>query len=205
MMRHIHTLAPVVSLHMNSLGSIHPGIIQEAVKQLDAHPELWNEYKWRTASNSPHREADDIWVRYNPVVNFDPKNPAKFNDEHTAEWYSCADKLPAIKEIATQVIEFLGAEKLGAVLVTRVPPGKQIHWHQDGGWHAKAHRKFLVLLRGNIEQSFEFENEQMFAEPGDCFEFQNEYLHSVYNPTDQERISLIICLRGFKNELSSYN
>lgn len=205
-MRHVHTFDPVVSLHMNSLGTIHPGIIQEAVDQLDTHPELWNEYKWRTTGNSPHREADDIWVRYNPVVNFDLANPAKFNEEHTAEWYPCADKLPSIKEITEQVTESLGAEKLGAVLITRVPPGKQIHWHQDGGWHAKVHRKFLVLLRGNLDQSFEFENEQMFAEPGDCFEFQNEYLHSVNNPTDQERISLIICLRGFKNnELSSYN
>lgn len=199
-MLHVHTSKDsAVNLHMQDIGTISYPIIARALQELDNHPELWNEHKWRTNNpQSPHREAEDIWVRYNPVCNFNPEEPAKFNEEHIAEWYPNIDKLSTIKEIVGQVADTLEAATLGAVLITKVPAGKQIYWHQDGGWHARVHRKFLVLLRGNMDQSFEFENEQMFAEPGDCFEFQNEFPHRVINASEQERISLIICLRDFK-------
>lgn len=190
-----------LSLHMRDIGTINPYMIYGALEELDNHPELWNEYEWRTENaRSPHREADDIWLRYNALENFDPEHPQAFNNEHKSVWYPSAEKLPAIRYIVETVAHDLQAHTIGGVLITRVPAGKQIYWHQDGGWHAGYYRKFLVVLRGNHEQSFEFENEQMFSEPGDCFEFQNEYPHRVLNPTDKERISLIICLRDFDKE-----
>jgi hypothetical protein len=168
------------------------------VAELDAHPELWNQYRFRTEHpRSPHREADDVWLRYNDVKNLDPANPTAFNDEHVAVWYPAAEKTPLIRMAAESLAFRLGARTMGAVLITRVPAGKQIYPHVDGGWHAKAHRKFLVLLRGNMQQSFLFENEGMYAEAGEIFEFQNEYAHSVRNQTDFERISMIVCLRDF--------
>ena len=153
--------------------------VERLMGELDAHPELWNEHRFRTESpKSPHREADDIWARYNALENFGPE----FNDEHESVWYPCAEKLPNLKPLVECVAHAMGARTVGGVLITRVPAGKQIYWHADSGWHAGAHRKFLVLLRGYHGQSFEFEN---------------QYSHRVLNDSDSERISLIICLRDF--------
>src|SRR6185437_1302141 len=202
MMEHIyHKEGQAGVLHMREVGAIHPMTLAEINHELDQHPELWNEYRYRTEHKlSPHREADDIWFRYNDIKNLDPENPKAFNDEHVAVWYPNIEKCPSVRLLVEQVAFELGANTIGAVLVTRVPAYKQIYWHADAGWHAEAHRKFLVLIRGNKEQSFEFEDEQMFSNQGDCFEFQNEFPHRVLNPTDQERISLIICLRDFNKE-----
>jgi hypothetical protein len=170
--------------------------VHNIVAEIDANPDLWNRQRSRTsAPKGPHREADDIWIRFNAWENFNPAEPRTFTDEHESVWYPEADKTPLLKAAVEGAAYVLAAGQIGGVLVTRVPAGKQIYWHTDSGWHAKAHRKFLVLLRGNREQSFEFENEQLYAEPGDCFEFLNEYPHRVLNPSAEERISLIICLR----------
>ena len=167
--------------------------VTEALAELDAHPELWNQYPHRTQGTSPHREADDIWVRYNDPANLGPH----FADPHESVWYPCVEHLPGAKAIALALKALTGASKLGGVLITRVPPGKQVYWHADAGWHAAAHRKFLVLLRGGARQHFEFEGESLETKPGECFEFENQYRHRVINDSDQERISLIVCLRDF--------
>lgn len=172
--------------------------------QLDAHPELWNEHTFRTANKlSPHREVDDIWVRYNAIENLDLANPRAFNDKHEGVWYPSATQLPAARQFAVQLASELGASAIGAVLITRIPPNRQVHWHLDSSWHAAAHRKFLLLVRGHIDQSFEFEGEQLYTQPGEVFEFKNEFPHRVLNPTAVERISLIVCLRDFAPQPSA--
>lgn len=167
--------------------------VEPLVQELDQHSTLWGEHPHRTLGDSPHREIQDIWARYNDFENLGPK----FADEHESVWYPCSEKIPSIREFVERFASQKGAKTIGGVLITRIPPKKQVYWHTDSGWHAQAHRKFIVLLRANEEQSFEFQDESLRAITGDCFEFQNEFAHRVLNPSDCERISLIICLRDF--------
>ena len=172
---------------------------EKILSQLEHHPELWNEHKGRTVqTTSPHREADDIWFRFNDIINLDPKHPEKFTQSHRSVWYPSVEKVPALKEFVENFSTMVRAKTIGGILVTRIPAGKQIYCHADSGWHAQAHRKFLVLLKGNLEQTFEFKGEIMRSELGDCFEFKNEFPHRVINPSNEDRISLIICLRDFE-------
>lgn len=173
--------------------------VSELAEQLAAHPGLWNQYRLRTGyADSPHREIDDIWARYNALENLDPASPAAFNAEHVSKWYPVVAKLPALPRLCRHLQSALGARKLGGVLITRVPAGKQVHWHRDGGWHAEAHRKFCISVAANHEQSFEFEGEQMRTVPGEVFEFDNLFPHAVKNPSDEDRISVIVSLRDFQ-------
>jgi hypothetical protein len=176
--------------------------VAEAAKiarEVDNHPQLWNQHGYRTQHpKSPHREAPDIWLRYNAIENLNEADPYKFNEEHEAVWYPAAALLPSVQPLAERLAYLHGARKIGAVLITKVPAGKQIYWHSDRSWHADNHRKWLVLLRGNEGQSFEFEGEQLYARPGECFEFMNAYPHQVLNPTSEDRMSLIVCLRDFE-------
>jgi hypothetical protein len=171
-----------------------PLYAQRIADAVDRHPELWSEYSYRTHGGSPHREAPDIWLRYNDAKNVG----VSFNDEHEAVWYPSLKQLPIVRPFVEDFARLQNARKIGAVLITKVPAGKQIYPHADRSWHADNHRKWLILLRGNLEQSFEFEDEQLYCEPGECFEFLNAHTHWVKNPSKEDRMSLIICLRDFQ-------
>lgn len=164
-------------------------------QQLNAHPEVWNTIRHRTEHpQSPHREIDDIWVRYNPVRNYHG-DMREFNAEHVSEWYPVIEQLPAVKWAAEELANRLAAKVLGAVLITRIPPGAQVYPHVDQGWHARHYEKFCIQIRGNHEQTFNFEGEELRTLDGDLFWFDNAFPHWVKNPSQAERISLIVCIR----------
>lgn len=166
--------------------------ISELRNQLDSHPEIWNEHTYRTDNpESPHREVSDIWVRYNSIENLGPN----FNDEHESVWYPVVEKIPAVKKLCVDMLAEVNAEEFGGVLITHIPPHRQVYPHFDSGWHANHYEKFAILLRGNSEQAFCFDGIEHRCEPGDSFTFNNHYIHWVTNNTDVPRETLIICAR----------
>ena len=166
--------------------------IAPLAQQLAAHPGIWNQHRWRTEHpRSPHREVDDIWVRYNAVENIGPH----FNDPHEAVWYPVVEKIPSVKMLVNEVQRIVEGEHLGGVLITRVPAGKQVYPHVDQGWQAMSHDKYAVQIAGHAEQSFCFEDESLSALPGELYRFNNQAPHWVLNPTSEDRITLIVCVR----------
>ena len=87
-----------------------------------AHPELWDSMPGRRASvpgvmDSPHREAPDIWLRYNPYERL-KSSPATFNDEHIPVWY------PPYYDLKEHLDPWrVRGEIMGCVLITKVPAG----------------------------------------------------------------------------------
>lgn len=161
------------------------------VQQLEAHPEVWNQHRWRTEHpRSPHREVDDIWVRYNAIENVGPH----FNDPHEPVWYGVSESIPSARSIAENVAS-VRRQALGGVLITRIPPFKQVYPHVDRGWHAENTDKIGVLVQGNHSQHFCFDDVSLGCEVGDAFEFCNQFPHWVLNPTTEPRVTLIVCLR----------
>lgn len=160
-----------------------------------SQPELWNGIRLRTEHpQSPHREVSDIWVRYNPIENFHG-DMQQFNDEHEPQWYPVARQLTEAERIAQALSVEFQALSLGAVLITKIPAGGQVYPHIDQGWHARTFEKFAVQVRGNDCQAFHFENEDLVTRDGDLFWFDNAYPHWVTNDSDEDRITLIVCLR----------
>lgn len=155
----------------------------------------WNSIKLRSEHpQSPHREVDDIWVRYNPIENYNG-DMAAFNGEHEARWYPVAERLPEAKRISDALLADLGGTQLGFVLLTRIAPGKQVYPHVDQGWHARHYEKFCVCVKADEHQAFHFKDEELRTEDGDVFWFDNAYPHWVTNESNQERISMIVCIR----------
>jgi uncharacterized cupin superfamily protein len=156
----------------------------------------WNQIKLRSEHpDSPHREVDDIWVRYNPIENYHGDMRA-FNGPHFAQWYPIADQLPETKRIAEEAYAMLGGTQLGFVLITRIAPGKQCYSHIDQGWHAETYDKFCVQVKGTKDQVFNVDGEELRTEDGDLFAFNNSLPHFVKNDSAQERISMIVCIKS---------
>lgn len=168
---------------------------------IDANPQLWNKYKQRTESSmSPHREVDDIWVRYNDIKNYDPQSPLAFHDKHESTWY-IEDELfkSQISKICRAICDKYESShtEFGGILITRIPASKQVYRHCDkGSWHAEYYRdKYLVPLKANENQSFNFDGQSVITPVGDIFSFNNLVDHWVLNDSDEPRVSLIICMR----------
>jgi quercetin dioxygenase-like cupin family protein len=156
---------------------------------LQEHPELWNEQRSRTEDPaSPHHGLDDIWARYgNPehAVNGQP---------HDARWWPSADVL-GIKSMCLDLMRAVEGVELGGVLITRIAPGKCVKPHTDPGWHARRYEKYGVQITSAPGQQFCFEGEELETRPGDVFWFDNSHLHWVTNPTQYERVTMIVCVR----------
>jgi Aspartyl/Asparaginyl beta-hydroxylase len=156
---------------------------------------MWNTLTFRTENpNSPHREVSDIWVRYNPIENY-RGDMREFNSEHVSRWYKVAEELPEAKRLSEKIAQDFHAIRLGAVLITKIPAGKTCYPHVDMGWHARYYEKFALQIAGNVQQSFSVEHETLRTESGDLFWFDNSRLHWVLNPSQEDRITMIVCLR----------
>jgi hypothetical protein len=162
--------------------------VQPMLWALQANAQLWNTHSERTKpANSPHRDLDDVWVRYQ-------KAPFAEGD-HESFWYEDANLLPARDIVYPLMAEFKG-ERLGGVLITRIPAGCQCYPHVDNGWHARYYDKFAVQIASAPGQAFCFEGETLESMPGDVYAFDNSYLHWVENPTRYDRITMIVCIKS---------
>lgn len=158
---------------------------------LQAHPELWNQNTARTEDpSSPHHEVSDIWVRYAPLEIAGQPGP------HDSVWYdSAAPILPTVKAIVYPLMHLVQGDRLGGVLITKIPARKTCKPHHDDGWHAMYYRKMAVQIQSSPDQRFTVEEDWLEPHPGDIYEFQNQYEHWVANPTEHDRITMIVCVR----------
>lgn len=170
--------------------------VAQLFRELTAHPELWDEFDLRTNHpQSPHRELSDIFVRYNARANFQGDRQA-FNAEHESVWWPTIEKLPSIYSIVWNLMKFVEGERLGMVLVTKIPAGKTCYAHTDNGWHARYYEKYAVQIASAPGQAFHVEDAELSAKPGEVYWFDNARTHWVMNESDQDRITLIVCIRN---------
>lgn len=193
--------APAVLPENAPIRILHRGAnVAPLIQQLDAAPDLWDQNVFRTervgdaAYAGPHEKISDIIVRFNDWKHW-TGDRAAFNGPHESVWWGAYDKLPYIQPLVFDLMRLFFAEQLGMVLITRIPPRCQVAKHVDKGWHAEHYLKFGVQIKSAPGQRFCYEGYSLETRPGDVFAFDNSKVHWVENPTDQERITLIICLR----------
>lgn len=155
---------------------------------------LWGQHPQRgLGSESPHREMQDIWVRYNNPTPYEQSGDwSTFNDQHDAIWLQ--DFSP-IKKISYDLLAKLEGGRLGGVLLTKLPPGGKIYPHTDAGWHASYYDKYWVPILNKDGAKFCFEDVEVSPQEGEVYAFRNDVTHWVENNSNQDKISLIICIQ----------
>lgn len=191
---------------------VHGLDLAPVLEELAAHPELWNQYTLRTGGYAPvHNAVSDIWVRYRAWVEWEQlmagttvgdvtelkaQRVGQFVGEaHESVWYPAIDALPSLRELIFELMRHFEVERLGGVLITRIPPRGAVGPHIDRGWHAGYYEKIAVQLKSAPGQAFCFEDGRFECEPGSVYAFDNSFEHWVENDTDQERMTCIICVR----------
>jgi len=169
---------------MDSFYKVSDGLaINPVLRELEDNSHLFGELNARKESpGSPHSEMDDIWVRYGDMSEMAKTGDySKIADEHDSIWLK---DLPAVKRICFEVMAMVSGERLGGVLVTKLPPGGKIAPHTDGGWHAKYYDKFYVPIQNKLGSVFGFECGDIDAAPGEVWGFNNSHLHWVNNDSN---------------------
>ena len=178
--------------------------VAPVMQQLAEHPDLWGENPLRKEfSGSPHKQMDDIWVRYNDAAKLSYLTHAQFNEEHVPVWYRAWKELPALRRIVFTLVNLEHFEMIGGVLITKIPPGCSILSHADIGWHVEQYEKYYISLQsapGSLFICNEGQEDEEVLNPlvGDCWLFDNRKYHSVHNRSGVDRITLIVCGRTDK-------
>lgn len=162
-----------------------------------AKPHLFGQKTLRAdAPDSPHTQMQDIWVRYNDDHGYlQAGDFSRFSDEHDSVWYPVALEIPEVMGVVFSLMRLVNGERLGGVLITRLPPGGRIEKHIDEGWHAGYYHKFFVPLVNAPGALFRFEDGDIAPAEGEAWFFDNSVPHWVENGSDQDRIALIVCIK----------
>ncbi|PHS02425.1 MAG: hypothetical protein COA78_21125 [Blastopirellula sp.] len=169
----------------------------QGVKSFLEECDLFGEYTQRSdGDTSPHKEMTDIWVRYkDPKPHIESGDWSEFMGCHESVWLK---DIPAIKDLCAGLMGFLNGEKLGGVLITKLPPGGGIAPHVDGGWHAAEYDKYYVPLKNAKGAEFHFDDCFICPEEGDVYAFRNDKNHWVENNSNEDRIAMVVCIKQTK-------
>lgn len=166
---------------------------------LNSKPELFNIYPDRLGSKGPHRESNDIWVRYG---DFHKYGQSVFTEPHESVWYPVIEKIPEVADIALAIMARVGGERLGGILITKLPPGKKVYSHIDTvGWHPNYYEKFYIPIQSAKGATFEFDDvvlDEINSPEGSVSWFRNDVPHWVYNDSEEDRIAMVVCIRPTK-------
>lgn len=165
------------------------------LRQVEAHPELWNRHPARTGAGGSFDETSDLWVRF--------RDPAElvgvqsFTEPHFSVFYPAWHVLTELHQMVWDMMARERATMLGGILLTKIPPGCQVKPHHDRGrWHAEFYnRKIYIPLKTNERCVNRCEDELVVMRVGEGWFFNNLVTHSVVNDGEDERITAIICLR----------
>lgn len=163
-------------------------ILNEILRQ----PDLWDENNLRTTHpGTAHSQASDIWVWFNKL----PKDESEVINDKEVIPYRAWKQIPALRNVIFALMRQVDAVRLGRVIITRLPPGKEITPHVDGGAPAEYYSRFhlaIQCLPGNI---FQIGEEKVSFQTGQIWWIDNKKLHSVVNNSSDDRIVCIIDLR----------
>jgi len=183
---------------MKPFSKIHSGINVEAAQiELYGNRHLFGEFNARKISGPVHAQMDDIWLRYGDIKTMvQTGDYSKIAEEHDAIWLQ---DLPECKKICFEVMKIVNGERLGGVLITRLPSGGEILPHKDlYGWHPNYYDKVYVPIENEKGAVFGFDYGDIDPDIGDAWMFDNSFKHWVVNFSNKERIAMIICVKQEK-------
>ena len=166
---------------------------------LQRHPELWNQHPIRTMHpGTAHSQVSDILLRFNDVSEYlRTGDETTITDDREAIAYPAWEKLPQVRQVIFDLMRTVEATRLGRVIITKLPPGKSITPHVDGGAPATYFERYQIALQSLPGALFHIGDETVNFRTGDVWHINNCVEHSVVNNSSDDRIVLIIdCKSG---------
>lgn len=168
---------------------------------LERKPWLWNRDTLRTRfENTPHREVDDIWLRFEDIGGLDFNDPDLETKAEAAPriWQQAWLELPEARALIQPLMLRVGAYELARVIITRLPPGGIIAGHADTrGAYANLPdiARYHVVLQGLPGSNFHCGQEQVQMLTGQTWWFNAHEVHGCVNNSSDDRIHMLVDVR----------
>ena len=177
---------------MKAFNKIQSGLdVSKARQELSDNSHLFGQFNARKDAGPVHAQMDDIWLRYGDISKLD----GHMSDEHDSIWLV---DLPECKKLCFEVMALVDGERLGGVLITKLPAGGEILPHSDNGWHAEYYDKYYIPIENEKGSEFCFESGVINPDIGDVWAFNNSYTHWVNNHSNSDRTAIIVCIKQNK-------
>ena len=169
--------------------------VNRLMHEIQRQPELWDENTLRTKHpGTAHSQVSDIWVWFNDTLLRQTDKEYITNDKEVIS-YRAWKLLPSLRPIIFDLMHIVQAVRLGRVIITKLPPGKEIMPHVDGGAPATYFQRYQLAMQclpGNV---FRIGDEEIGFQTGDIWHINNRVEHSVINNSNDDRIVCIVDLR----------
>jgi hypothetical protein len=110
----------------------------------------------------------------------------------------CFDELPQARDIAFDLMAKLRGERLGRILINRLPSGQHIPSHSDIAADLRYYDRFHIPLTTNDGIDFRAGEDHAQMGVGEIWWFDNSAEHEVWNRGNTDRIHLIVDIRTGK-------
>ena len=172
--------------------------VMPIVAALHSQPELWNQNTIRTKHpGTAHSEISDILLRFNDIAEFERTGDAStITDDRLCIAFPAWHALPQIRPIIFDLMRRVEGTQLGRAIITRLPVGKSITPHVDGGAPATWFDRYQVALQSLPGCVFHIESEQVQFRSGEVWKINNNALHSVVNNSADDRLVMILDIRS---------
>lgn len=161
------------------------------------NPQLWDVNNLRTChSNTVHSQVSDIWLRFN-AVEVTGEN-CKVIDDVEAINYPAWWVLPQARPLIFALMSRVEGERLGRVIIAKLPPGSRIDPHVDMGAPATYYERYHIVIHSKPGCVFRAGDERVCMATGEVWWFDNEQEHEVINDSDDDRIHMIVDIRVSK-------
>jgi hypothetical protein len=155
---------------------------------------FWNMNDSRVAfKGSPHREAEDIWLRFCDVDKhqdlegvLDDVDVVSFQPYH---------QLPQAKQLIFALMATVQGERLGRAVIAKLPTGKRIYPHADKGKCAEYYNRYHIVLQSGPGCLFRCDDEEVQMKTGEIWWFNNKKEHLVINNSSDDRVHLIVDIK----------
>ena len=162
--------------------------VEPLLKLLDDKPELWTEITARQKfTGTPHKDTESIYVR----------GPLKMS-QYYVMWdigsydYPCMEYLkPALVPLMQPILEQLGVEDMGRVLIVNLKPSGHVTKHNDQGTYADHYSRFHLVLKSNQWCSQTCGDQEQKFEEGEVWWFDHKKLHTAHNVGMTDRVHII--------------
>jgi hypothetical protein len=163
--------------------------------ELARNERLWDQRPDRRLyPGTPHAAMTDITVRYMPEADLTDLEVRR--REHRNVFWPAWYALPSLRPVVFGLMARVQAVELGSILITRLPPGKQIEPHSDAGNWAPAYYNCKAHWTVQGAALVRCEDEACEFGAGSVWTFDNLLTHSIENQTDDDRICVIVSMRA---------
>lgn len=168
-----------------------------AIKRM---PELWKADTYlRDYPQGPFGEIESIMLRF-PVKGVyeteeELKNHLSTYDQHENIDYPAYKTLPEARPLVMSLMNRVGGERLGRVMINKIAPGGRIYPHADTPVHAEYYSRFHIVLQSQPGVFFRAGDENVYMATGEVWWFNNKEEHEVINNSADDRIHMIVDIR----------